>query len=409
MHSLLFRLGAICAFAVLGACVKHVPRIVTIDTMAAAFEEAPVGPLPFDEAVERLVTNNPELRATRARIQAVNVDPGPGALSASQEIMDGRATELMVRTDLLALLGLGSRPAEAAWARAVRNERVREHHQRARRLVADLAAAYAVDQALRDLPTPEVELNLAAFESAGLASGAVLSAGRALAEEGRAEVRVTAAQLADARRAIAKLVGVSPDARFDPSGWPEAQPDITAPKQRQLVLARGELQTAMARWDAADRRFRFEVERQYPTLMVGLGHNFGPDLPMQMVGVQLPLDAPARARAASHAREVAFHELEAAVLAALHDAEAAAFALEAAEARLDGARARRTATDALLAARRAQLETDPTALEALVFVAGRRVDAARQVREAALAAARARVEAAYASGWPTAARVEETR
>ena len=57
----------------------------------------------------------------------------------------------------------------------------------------------------------------------------------------------------------------------------------------------------------------------------------------------------------------------------------------------------------------ALLETNPAALDRVVFVAGRAVDAARQQREAAVQQARARVRAARAAGWPTPELVGDTR
>ena len=399
---------ALCALLVLTACVSHDRQAVSIAATAATFGPPPEGPLAFDEAVRLLVARNPELRATRARIRAVDITPGPGALRATQQVMDGRATELMVQTDLLALLGLGSRQAEIAWARAVRSQRVREHHERARDLVADLAKAYATEQALASLPSPRIELAVGAFEKAGLASGSVLSAARAVNAEGDAEARVIDARLADVRREIARLIGATPETTLLPVGWDDALPAVDTPDRRTLLLARGDLQTLMARWHAADRQFKFEVERQYPTIVAGLGNNLALNAPMQMIGVQLPLDAPSRAQAAQHARSAAFHELEAGVLGALHDAESRLLDLQAAQARLDAVRARLQATDDLLKAGRASLEADPSALGGVVLVAGRRVDAARMLREAAVAHARAHVEAAHAAGWPSADVVSET-
>lgn len=399
---------ALCALLVLTACVSHDRQAVTVETTAATFEPYPDGPLAFDDAVRLLVERNPELRATRARIQAVDITPGPGAVRATQQVLDGRATELMVQTDLLALLGLGSRQAEIAWARSVRSARIREHHQRARDLVADLAEAYAVEQALAALPSPTIEVDVSAFEKAGLASDSLLSAAKAVATEGDAEARVIAARLADQRREIARLIGSAPTTTILPVAWEAATPTIDTPDRRTLLLARGDLQTLMARWHTADRQFKFEVERQYPTIVAGLGNNLALNAPMQLVGIQLPLDAPSRAQAAQHARTAAFHDLESGVLAAMHDAESGLLDLQAASARLDAARARVEAADDLLISERAHLETNPDGLDRVVLVAGRRVDAARQLRQAAVAHARAHVQAARAAGWPSADVVQAT-
>ena len=382
-------------------CVRYQPQVASIETSAVSLPDAPTGPLAFDDAVRLLVKRNPQLKATRSAIAAVNTKPGPRPVIAGTQIMDGRMGETMIATDVLSLFGLGPRKAEMAMQRAMRDERVQRHHERARDLVAELAEAYAVELALRELPSPQSSLDIDAYEKAGLASGSVLAAARAVVAEGDAEARVIAAQLQDARRRIVELVGAAPGADIEPIGATPTWPQVAEADRDRLVLARGDLQRLLAGWVAADKAYRYALKRQMPNLLVGLGGNVDLQVPMQMVSVELPLDAPAEARARAHAREVAFHELEAGVLGALHEAESSRLELEAAAARRDGTRERRTAAQALLDAERALLETDPSALDRMVFVSGRAVDAARQDREASVRAARARVRAARAAGWPT--------
>ncbi len=393
-------LSALCVLLAAG-CVRYRTQVARVEFSAAALPTSPSGPLAFEDAVRLLVARNPELKATRAAVAAVNTQPGPQPLVASGQVMDGRLGETMLRTDVLALFGLGPRRAEIALARALRDERIRRHHERARELVADLAEAYAVEQVLRDLPAPEVAIDIASFEKAGLASRSVLAAAQSVAAESAAEAEVTAARLTDTRREVARLIGASPQAHVVPHGTDAGWPTVAEADRTRLVMARGDLQRLLATWRVADKNYRFQIARQYPNLMLGLGGNVNLSIPMQLIQLELPLDAPAKARAAEHGRRVAFHELEAGILGALHDAESARLEIRAADARLRAATERRKASLALFAARRAQLETDPAALENVVLVAGRVVDAARQHREAAVAAARARVRAARAAGWPT--------
>ncbi len=402
MHRSVFLLLALCALVVTG-CVGYRTQLVRMDASAAALPAAPVGPLTFEDAVQLLVARHPELKATRAAALAVNTRPGPSPLVGSTQVLDGTLTETMLRTDVLSLLGMGPRQAETALARAVRDERVRRHHERTRDLVADLAEAFAVEGVLSELPTPAAELDIKPFEDAGLASKSLIAAARSVRAEGDAEAEVIAARLAEARRRVAHLVGAAPGAGVLPQGVDESWPKLPAgdADRRRLLLARGDLQHLLAAWRVADRRYRYQVARQNPNLIIGLGGNLDMSLPMQLIQLELPLDAPAAARAAEHGRSVAFHELEAGVLGALHDAASTRFDVDAAEARLRAATERRKAAAILLTARRAHVETDPAGLESLVLVAGRVVDAARQYREAAVAAARARVRAARAAGWPT--------
>ena len=382
-------------------CVQYRAQPASIETTAVSFPEAPTGPLAFEDAVRLLVRRNPQLKATRAAICAVNVSPGPRPVVGGMQVVDGRAGETMLAGDVLSLLGLGPRKAEIAARRAMRDERVQRHHELARDLVAELAEAYAVELALRELPSPKTELDVSAFDAAGLASRSVLAAARAVVAEGDAEARVINALLLDARREIVALVGATPGSDVEPTGATQVWPAVDEPDRDRLVLARGDLLRLMANWHVADRAYRHAIARQVPNLIVGLGGNVDLQVPMQLVRVELPLDAPAEARARDQARTVAFHELEAGVLAALHEAQSAQYELDAANARRDGTAERRTAANALLDAERALLETDPAALDRVVFVAGRAVDAARQHREASVRAARARVRAARAAGWPT--------
>jgi hypothetical protein len=398
----LIALCALAAVSLLPACVRYQPQFASVEASVAGVPATPLGALPFEAAVRLLVARNPDLAATRAAIAAVNVSPGPAPLGGTTQFEDGRMTETILRTDVLSLLGLGPRGARIALARALRDERVRAHHERARALVADLAEAYAIERVLRDLPDPDVDLDLdvAAYERAGLAPEAVLAAARSLRAEGGAEARVVASRLQDARRAVARLVGAGPGSSVEPAGVEPGWPAPAEVERNRLLLTRGDLQRLQAAWLVADRRYRYEVARQMPNLVVGLGANVDLEFPMQVVQVELPLDAPAEARAAERARRVAFHELEAGVLDALHDAASARLDLEAAVARREAAVERRAASRHLLRARLAQLETDPEALGDAVLVGGRVVDAARQFREAAVDEARARVRAARASGWP---------
>lgn len=400
MHRPIVFLSACCVLLAAG-CARYRTQVVRVEASAAALPTTPSGPLAFEDAVRLLVARNPELKATRAAVAAVNTRPGPKPLVGSTQVMDGTLTETMLRTDVLSLLGMGPRRAETALARAVRDERIRRHHERSRDLVADLAEAYAIELALRELPVPEASIDVSAFEEAGLASASILAAARSVASEGAAESEVIAARLADARREVAHLVGAAPQTDLRPIGVDAAWPQVAEAERARLVLARGDLQRLLAAWHVADKQYRFQIARQYPNLILGLGGNVDMNTPMQLIQLELPLDAPAAARAAEQGRRVAFHELEAGILNAVHAAASARLDVRAAEARLRAAEARRSAARELLVARKAHLETDPVALENVILVAGRLVDAARQHREAAVAAARARIRAARAAGWPS--------
>jgi outer membrane protein TolC len=114
------------------------------------------------------------------------------------------------------------------------------------------------------------------------------------------------------------------------------------------------------------------------------------------------MDAGEEIRIAGAARDAARLDLEGAILDALRDAATAEEEAGAADARRDAADAQRTAAADLLRAARAQLEVESGSFVESVLAAGEVVGAATQWREAAVEAARARVRAAEAAGWPPA-------
>jgi hypothetical protein len=425
MHTL--QRAALAALLLAGSgCVSYLPREASVELAGASLAEGPDGLLAFSDAVRRLVARHPELQALRAEAAAVNLHPGPEPLEIGMEIMDWRASQALLSAELLSLFGIGPRDARRALARALKDERVLALHERARELVADLAEAFAVERALREQEPLALPLDVEAYEKAGLAPGAVLSAGRAALSEAEAENEILATRLAEARRRIVELVGARPGAQVEPADLPEPWPPLPDGDPQRLLYARGDLQRLFASYRVADHRYRTAIAEQAPGLHVGVGAHRGTTqeagslhggpgaehdvtLPMQMVALRLPIGAPAEARAAEHGREAAWHRLEAGVQRAMHDAESARNDLVAAEAMERGARDRRAAARALFEAETERVRTDPEALTALVFMAGEEVMAVRRLREASVEAARARAQAARAAGWPTAAYVKETR
>jgi outer membrane protein TolC len=382
------------------ACVGYRPASVSAPEAERSLAPLPAGPLAFEEALRLLVERNPDLRALRAEAGAVNLAPGPQDLEISQEIRDGNATDFWVGTDILSLFGIGPRSAEKALARAMREEALRRHHERARELAADLASAWAVERTLAGIEPPTVETGAEEFRAAGLISEADIGSARALVETAAAEGRRIDLDRREARREIARLLGAGPEAEVVPldpgGGWPP----LPAPEARDLLFARGDLQRLAAEFETADRRLRLAVARQWPNLGIFLGRDFDLSDPMGMVEVRLPLAAPAEARAAVCAREAARRRFEAGVLAALHEAASARNRLEAAEAEAHAVWARRQASAALVKATRARLQVEADAITDLILVAADEVDSSRDLREAETERARLLVEAARASGWP---------
>lgn len=392
---------ALLALLALPACVRYRPLVLDAPSTASRFPTLPGGALAFPEAVPLLVRQNPDLARLRAEAAAVNLSPGPEPLAFTTEVEDGEVTKTRIGTDVLSLLGIGPRRAQRALACALEHEAVLRHHARARDLVASLAEAYAVDRVLATLASPRPDFDPQAFERAGLASKATVAAAAGVFGEAEAEETVVRTMREDLRREIARLVGASPESRIEPVTVPADWPPLPAADGRALLYARGDLQRRMAAFQVADRRLRLAVVDQWPNLIVALGADLSLDVTSHMVEVRLPLGAPAEARAMTQAREVARLDYEAGLLDALHESASARLLLEGAEAEARGARARRGAAAALVAAARARMETEAEeAFDDLVLAAMEEVRSAIGWREAAVRAARERVRAARASGWP---------
>ncbi len=387
-------------------CVNYVGRRATVEQAVATMPGTSRGALTFEQAVARLVRDHPELHVLRAEAAAIHRTPGPGSLETQAMVADGNLTETLVRTDILALLGLGPIRGKRALARALVHERVMKHHERARALVGDLATAYLTHQLLRTLPTLSIDSDVSAYKEAGLLPEATAKAARAIAEEAAAESTVLESELRELRRQIAELVGATPDSEITPSlaegtsggAWPP----LPQPSEERLVYGRGDLQRLVAAYRVADRRFRLAVQEQTPTVRLGAGANVDLSFPMQMLSASVPLDGAEKACAMGRARFAAWRKLQAGVHAARHDVKQARIALDAARARVTAARKRMDAAKALAEAEAGRLETDPAALTPLVLVWGREIAAWRALRQATKEWAMARARAAVASGWPSA-------
>lgn len=393
-------LGGVAPAAWLCGCAQPAGPVCLRPEQASVGVPAPVGPLSFDVALQRMVQHNPELRALRAHAEAVNLRPNEASLRVAGELVDGELGEAVIGTDLMSLLGVGARPALGALQRALRSEAVLRHHERARELVHQLATAYAREAALVGLAGEVERLDVRPYVTSGQAAPADESEADAARSGWHAELAQLEAERRGQRLAIARLLGSAPTAHIDPvtpaPGWPV----VPSAGQSALLFARADLQRRAASVEVADRDYRLAVARQLPTVGLALGARFDPTKPLQMLDVSLPLGASSAARAAERSRAAAGLELEAAVLAAQHEAAQAASVLAAREA--DTAFRARALQAKRASARAARQRTaaDVRELTFAVQLESMELEAARDLRLARLEEAQARVDAAVAAGWP---------
>jgi outer membrane protein TolC len=394
----------------LTSCVAYSPRLADPTSLAAEAASPPAGPLPWEAAVRWAVDHNPDLLALRARAAAAaGVPPGePVEVEAGVDM--AQEPEAVLSFDVLSILGIGPRGAEFALARARGCEAWMRHHERAREIAAALAEAYEVERALAALSEPEIALQAEAYVKAGLEPAAAETAARATISRRQGELAARTSERLRNTLEILRLLGARSDAPVDPAPAPGAArwPDVAGlwdcdapdPRRSALVAARADVQRALASFEVADREFAKAVAAQFPGLVLSPGVGGDPLNLFGHVALRLPFGASSEARAAECAREAARLEVQGVVLDAMKEAGQACAENLAARARLEAARAQAQASEEVFKSSKARLEATGGSFFEVVFAAGAVVDASRDLREAAVEEARARVRAARALGWP---------
>ncbi|MEQ1631246.1 MAG: hypothetical protein ABL997_02660 [Planctomycetota bacterium] len=168
----------------------------------------------------------------------------------------------------------------------------------------------------------------------------------------------------------------------------------------QALLRRPDLAVALSRYRTADAEFRKAVADQYPALMIG------PDAPLRggtidpMAVLRWPIGAAGPAEAARERRTAARSRLSDALAIATNEAASAAATHDSAVLRERAARTSARASSHAFAVATATLQIEVDAFERVSEKAPMAVRDAMEAREAAIAAARARVRTAVAAGWP---------
>ena len=397
----LVRSWAVPASFALASCVSYRPAPLDL-TVASTAPVRPPSSMTYAEAVAFAVANNPDLRALRARAAAINPDPGPEPLELSVGVDSDHRPEAELALDALSLLGIGPRAAERALARARASEAWLRHHERAREIAGEIAEAVETERALAGLSLPAVALDVDAYVRAGLEPAAANTAAKSTTSSLEAErVSVDAARRR-AQRRLARLLGAPADALLTVTSPPAPWPPVVAADGNALVAARADLQRRFAQYETADAELRRAIAAQMPGITLVPGVASDPVVFFGHVGIRLPVGAPKEARAAECAREAVRHEVEGAVLDALSEAAIARDDAVAAGRRLGAARDALAGAQGLFESSKARLQTTGGSVLEPVLAAQSVVAAARDLREALVEDAEARVRAARAAGWPSA-------
>ncbi len=387
-------------FAVLlSSCVAYRAAPVDLAQTARDLDARSVPEIDFAHAVGFAYAHSPELQRLRAEARAAGLDVPPADVSAS---VDQHDEQVMATIDPVALVQRGA-AAKAAHARQV--EALAALREEERKLAAEIAECFLVEQALAGRTLPAEGPDPEAFLRAGLASDAAAAQARS-AREARAaeELTVSAERVANLAR-LRRLMGLGADAMLAVSLPPAPFPSLPE-ASRERLLKRADLAVALSRYAVADAEFREAVLRQYPSIEIGPAFRWDGTGWGGLAELRVPVGASRQARAAEERREAARSSVEAALLAAEEEAAAREAELRAAVARAKAKAAEADATARAYAAASARLEVEGDAFGEAAFQASMAVAAAAGARESAVAEARARIAYAAAYGWP---RPEEVR
>lgn len=380
--------------ATVASCTSYEPADVALPSLAAGLVRHD-GPLTFEAAVGLALANNGELVARSAECRAAGLDVMPSELQGQLQ-----QENLAVMVDPLALLGLTQRGASAHLAEARAFAAAAALATERWRVVAAIAEIFVASRALSGLAAvPIIDVDVEALVAAGLASPLAAEIVRSAAVGAEAERRAIQAEHATLAADLRRLLGLSSASQVElvlPAvDWPPLPPaDETS------VLRRPDLAETLARYQVADAEFRRAVADQYPVLMIG------PDFMLRGSGVdpmailRWPFGAAGPAEAARERREAARSRLRDTLVAATGEASSAAARHEAAAARARASVASAQVAVRALAAAAVALQVEVDAFDRVAEKAPMMVRDAMEARDAALAAARARVRAAAAAGWP---------
>ena len=380
----------------LAGCVAYTAQSADPTSIALELQQRPGGTFDLRSAIATAFAQNPNLQALADRARAAGAVTTP--FDAEVE-WTGSDDMLAVLVDPVALLGLGARGGAQTVAAAEAAAAVEELTVARWRVAAALAEAFAADRAIDDLAAPAVPIDANAFERAGLAAPLAAAQVRAAQARARAETIELANSHEANRIEVRELLGLHANAPLVLTPLDDAA--LPAPTNGDsALLRRPDLALATARFAVADAEFRRAVAEQYPSVQLGPAFALNGDPLTAMAVLRVPFGMDGLAAAASARRDAARQDLAAAYLAASREAHHAETEAATLQAQVEAAAASRVASEAALRAALVASEVDGEAFAEVAETAAMAVRDAMEHRIAAVAAARARVRAAAAFGWP---------
>lgn len=381
------------------ACASHDAIPMEPDAAAVQLAAVPGGRFDLPRALAHALQHNPRLQALEAEVRAAGVDlPG---LEVEVEVRGGDETAAPM-IDPVAWLGLGQRGAVRDTVDARHRAALAQLAQARWQVAQEVVTAFALDAALEGLGPVAIPVEAAPFAASGLASPVAVARLEAAQLGARAEAMGVIALRESNREALGALLGLGAEVECEldaPVLFPFAR--VSVESLDEALLGRPDVLAAAAALEQADAEFREAVAAQYPSLRVGPEFGWADGTMWNVMGyLVLPVFADGPARAARERRTARAAELRGALVAARAGAVEAMLANDVDEARLEAARAAAAASTAALAAAVAAVGNEPDAFDPLSEAAAMAVRDAGERRMAALDAARSRVRAAFAAGWP---------
>jgi len=384
----------LCSFA---SCVSYERQAADIESTAATVASRTGGTYSVDTAIDLSLRQNPRLRALTASVRAADANTIVAVTLRAEwrERMD--AIEAVI--DPIALLGLGPRGAAIGTAEAKLLEAVAALAVQRWQTIAAVVEEFAVHAALCKLEVANLQLDVDAFERAGLASPVAAQQLRAAQARSHSETVELQRAFRNNLSRLRELLGLPGNAQLTllpiDEHWLQQPAGIA-----QELLRRPDLALATARFEVADAEFKKAVMDQYPTIQIGPNISLMGDPLRAMAMIQIPFGMHGLAEAARERREASRADLETAFLRASREAELSDQDLAAANAVAAATSSGLEARIAVFAAARAALEVEVDAFAMLANSASMVMGETMENRQAAIAQARAKVQRAVAYGGP---------
>lgn len=381
----------------LASCVSYERDDATPESIAAIVDARVGGTFTVDQAIDVALRQNPRLRALTARLRAADAATMvPLPVSANWL---GRNESIEAVVDPIALLGWGPRGAAIDRAESRVLEAAAQLVVQRWQTIAGVVTEFRIHKTLQQLQVADLDLDVASFERAGLASPVAAMQLRAALARSNSEHLELARERSDNLARLRELLGLPDAAELTitaiDDNWLQ-QPEGTASD----IITRPDLALAAARFEVANAEFSQAVAEQYPSLQLGPNVSLVGNPLRAMAMLRIPIGMQGLAEAARERREATRADLESAFLQAKREASVSQQQLVATQAVALATAAGLKSSTTTFDAARISIEVEVDAFAKFANAATKVMRSTMEHRRAVLAHVRAEVQRAAAYGWP---------